>query len=568
MLSTPRMSHLKTCSALFLMIFLFAASSEAQTKKSAGKKQAAVKKTEKSAKDAKKESASAKKPLTAKEKAAAKKKEAADKNKTRQAENKKDSKKDTKKDSKKESAKNSKKAAEEKRAELAKRRAEELERRKAEEARRQAILAEKRRREQAAREARARALAFERGLKTETIENISKDNTEGEDLQIRRAAIQALGNHAGTVVVMEAQTGKILTIVNQDWAVRNSYRPCSTIKLVTGVAGLNENVIDSEGGINNFRMNLDDALAYSNNVYFQKVGVNIGNNKIISYARALGLGEPTGINYEAETAGKLPYNNSNARIYSHGDDFEVSPLQLAVMVSAISNGGKVVVPQVPRGRVEQANFRGFLRRQVNLPANSVTGVIPGMVGAAQYGTARRGVDASMGVAGKTGSCIGKGSWLGLFASVAPVQNPKYSVVVITRGQAERGKYAAAVAGKVYEALRPRLNEKGTPNNNVALAPFKVSPKSKINEKTAIKLNEPEEGEDEIEETEDAGGDEISNSRKKGATATKTLEKSAGKKGEDAVVKKPVKVENSFAPVVIPVKKRAPEGTRPRVVTNK
>ena len=75
-----------------------------------------------------------------------------------------------------------------------------------------------------------------------------------------------------------------------------------------------------------------------------------------------------------------------------------------------------------------------------------------MIGAAEFGTAHRGVDASMGVAGKTGSCIAKGSWVGLFASVAPVEDPKYSVVVITRGQSERGKYAAAIAGKVYQEL--------------------------------------------------------------------------------------------------------------------
>ena len=290
----PQIGHLKFCSALFLLIFLFSIDSQAQTKKSAGKKQTADKKTEKTAKDAKKESASAKKEkLSSKDKAKqaeANKKESDDKNnknKSRLAEQK-------KKDSAKE--KESKKAAEARKAEEARRRAEEIERQKAEEARRQAILAEKRRREQAAREARERALAFERGLRTETIENIANDNTEGEDLQVRRAAITALGKHAGTVVVMETQTGKILTVVNQEWAVRNSYRPCSTIKLVTGVAGINESVIDSEGYVGKFRMNLDDALAYSNNVYFQKVGVNIGNGKIISYARALGLGEPTGIN--------------------------------------------------------------------------------------------------------------------------------------------------------------------------------------------------------------------------------------------------------------------------------
>jgi membrane peptidoglycan carboxypeptidase len=199
-------------------------------------------------------------------------------------------------------------------------------------------------------------------------------------------------------------------------------------------------------------MPLDYALAKSNNGYFQRVGVNMGSNKMVQYARALGLGEKTGINAEGETPGKVPFNNNNARIYSHGDDFEVTPLQLAVLVSSLSNGGKKVVPQIARPRVERTAFTPMIQRTVNLPQRSIEGVLPGMMGAAEFGTAHRGVDASMGVAGKTGSCIGKGSWVGLFASVAPVEDPKYSVVVITRGQSERGKYAAAIAGKVYQAL--------------------------------------------------------------------------------------------------------------------
>jgi cell division protein FtsI/penicillin-binding protein 2 len=357
---------------------------------------------------------------------------------------------------------------------------------------------------------------------------------------------------------MEAQTGKVLTVVNQDWAVRSSYRPCSTIKLVTGVAGLTEDVIDSQGNVGNFRMNLDDALAYSNNIYFQKVGVNLGNGKIISYARALGLGEPTGINYAGEAAGKLPYNNSNRLIYSHGDDFEVSPLQLAVMVSAITNGGKIVVPQVPRTRIEQTNFRGMLRRQVNLPMNRLTGVIPGMMGAASYGTARRGVDAGMGVAGKTGSCIGKGSWLGLFASVAPVQNPKYSVVVITRGQAERGKSAAAVAGRVYEALRPRLSEPG--ERNPVLNAYKITPKPQISPKASAQIRG-EEDDEEIDEAE-LGGDLQS---KKIVSEDEEIDEVPVPK---PVVKKGEKPSKMFPSVVIKVKKGESETTRPRVVMNK
>lgn len=461
---------------------------------------------------------------------------------------------------------NSKRQAEE--ARLAKiREAEETQRRKVEEARRdaeeearrQAALEEKRRREQARREAEARKRAFENSLHTETAENIANDNTEGEDLEVRRAAVGALGKHAGMVVVMEPQTGKVLSIVNQDWAIRKSYKPCSTIKLVTGVAGLNERVINEEGNINsrNFPMNLDDALAFSNNSYFQAVGANLGTSKMISYAQTLGLGQPTGINAEGETSGKLPYKNKNPRIYSHGDDFEVSPLQLAVMVSAISNGGKVVVPKIPRTSFERTNFRGSMRRQIQLPGVNLQGVVPGMIGAASYGTARRGVDASMGIAGKTGSCIADGSWVGLFASVAPIENPQVAVVVITRGEDERGKYAAAVAGKIYQAMRPRLLGSGL--KNLAKVPVELKPETKINAKSSARLDE-DEGE-ESEDNEAALADKKEAPRKiiVGQTALKNVTVSAPK----IIAKSTDKSSNLFPPVVISVKK-----SRLRYVTNK
>jgi len=431
--------------------------------------------------------------------------------------------------------------------------------RRAEEARRQAALAEKRRREQAVREARARAIAFERGLRTETLENIANDNTDGEDLEVRRAAVNALGTHAGTVVVMEAQTGKVLSIINQEWGIRKGFKPCSTIKLVTGVAGLNEKVIDTSGNIRprNFRMNLDDALAHSNNSYFQVVGAHVGSNRLIGYAKALGLGEQTGINAEGESAGKLPYGNNNARIYSHGDDFEVTPLQLAVMVSALSNGGKVVVPRVPRTQVEKTNFRGAMRREVNLPQENLQRVLPGMIGAVNYGTARRSGAMDIGAAGKTGSCIGQGSWLGLFASVAPVVNPKLAVVVITRGQAERGKYASAIAGSIYKSLKHRY---GTETKEfIAKVPLELKPQHKATARASAQLDN-DEGEDSDE------GD-----ANKAAPKPDAAKKSNPKKGgEDMTVEPQSGTKNAgksptvFNPVVIQVNR---ENSRPRIVPN-
>lgn len=420
----------------------------------------------------------------------------------------------------------------------------EAERRRKEAERRAAIEAERRRREQARREAIARAIAFEKGLRTETVANITKDVTEGEDLNIRSAAVTALGDHAGSVVVMEAQTGKVVTIVNQDWAVRSGIKPCSTIKLVTGVAGLNEGVIDKESGAlkTPSRLGLDDALAFSNNGYFQRAGVGFGNEKMIDYAKQLGLGEPTGINLEGEYAGKLPYGNSNPRIYSHGDDFEVTGVQLAVMVSAISNGGHRVLPRVPRNSIEKANFKTFYRDNVDVPTKSVRRVIPGMMGAAEYGTARRNMDQSLGVAGKTGSCISKGTWVGLFASVAPIEQPKYAVVVITRGRGERGRKAAAVAAQIYRALGNHIVRT---NRNLAMTEFNIQPKRGLDPMTA-KLGDEEDDTDGTTDTNAVPGNVIVVPSVPRDTVTKKL------------VTKTSDTKPVFPPVVITYDKEKPQ----------
>lgn len=567
----PFMRLLQVCFVILSLGFVFLNDSAAQRKKPAP---AADKKTEKSKKDASKDVKSAKNKKTEKDIKTAKnsrkekdgkaeKNDKADKN-SKVAKN-------TSKQKDPKETKESKKQAAARKAEEEKRLAEQ---RKAEEARRQAALAEQRRREQARREAIARKLAFERGLRTETVENIAQDDTEGEDLQIRRAAVDALGNRAGTVVVMEAQTGKVLTVVNQDWAVTKGFKPCSTIKLVTGAAGVNEDLISDEGNLKkqHFRMNLDDALAYSNNSYFQKVGTNLGSEKMISYARALGLGEQTGFSAEKETRGKLPHGNNNARIYSHGDDFEVTPLQLAVMVSAITNGGKLVVPQTPRTKIQKTKFQGFMRREVTLPQETLQNLVPGMIGATEYGTARRAATGGLNVAGKTGSCIFGNTWIGLFASVAPAINPKYAVVVITRGQSERGKYASAVAGKIYQALAPRFSR--DERETFARLPLQLKPQRQFKAKDSAQLDN-DEGED--SDDGDVINAKIKNS-KKGVireTEEKTMTTESAKNAKPAENKtQPEKL--NFSSTIIefnrdgaetPEQKPKKLATRPRIVKN-
>ena len=296
---------------------------------------------------------------------------------------------------------------------------------------------------------------------------ISKDDLTGEDPEIRRIAVNALGNHAGTVVVMDPKTGRIYSMVNQEWAVREGFKPCSTIKLVTGVAGLNEQVIDSGDTTkisDSNNVSLTRALAYSKNEYFQHVGGQVGFEKMLSYARQLGLGEKTGINVRNEFAGIIPSLKSRtgiARMSSHGDDFQVTALQLATLVSAMSNGGKLVTPYVVRSRQDELKLRTKVRRQLKLDSEIWRNMIPGMVGAVNYGSGRKAHDPRQTVAGKTGTCIERGGWVGLFTSYAPLSNPRLTVVVIARGADARNHFPAAVAGRIYRDLNGRF---GTPSN--------------------------------------------------------------------------------------------------------
>ena len=323
-------------------------------------------------------------------------------------------------------------------------------------------LEEARRRAEAARLAAiARQRAIDEGMRNEVADLIAKDSTAGEDLQVRQAAINALGHHAGTVVVMDPKSGRVYTVVNQEWALRRGFKPCSTIKLVTGVAGISEKVIQpvETVSIGGNGLNLTEALAHSNNTYFQRVGGEVGFDKMVSYAREMGLGEKTGVNYPNEYAGRIPLFKSGYAVNhmsSHGDDFEVTAIQLAELVSAMSNGGKLVTPHVPRTVEENDRFKTETRRKINVSQETFDRMLPGMIGAVNYGSGRKAYRPEQTVAGKTGTCIGQGAWLGLFTSYAPVVNPKLAIVVITRGTDAHNHLPAAVAGDIYRALSPRF----------------------------------------------------------------------------------------------------------------
>jgi membrane peptidoglycan carboxypeptidase len=325
---------------------------------------------------------------------------------------------------------------------------------------RRALLEARRRAEAARRAAIARQIAIDKAMRDEVQAFIAKDDVTGEDPEVRRVAVNALGNHAGTVVVMDPMTGRVYSMVNQEWALRRGFKPCSTIKLVTGVAGLSENAIPQVDTVGDgFRIDLTSALAHSDNSFFQQVGTKIGSDKMVSYARELGLGEKTGINLPFEFPGRLPEvkpDTLERRMFSHADGFEVTPLQLGTLVSAMANGGKLLVPQVAHGAKEANKMGVKVRRQLPITTDVWQRMVPGMVGAVNYGTARKSYDPTQTVAGKTGTCIGSGGWVGSFTSYAPLANPRLAVVVIAQGTDGRRHFPAAVAGEIYRQLNHRF----------------------------------------------------------------------------------------------------------------
>jgi membrane carboxypeptidase/penicillin-binding protein len=288
---------------------------------------------------------------------------------------------------------------------------------------------------------------------------IEIDDTRGEDPAIRKIAIEALGRRAGTVVIMDPNTGRVLSMVNQRWAVGKPFKPCSTIKVLTSYAALSEKVVDADAVIDvngrGWEWTMRTALARSNNEYFQVLGRRLGFGKVVKYARTAGFGQKTGINVPGEISGYIPTNEPDdmGRTCSHGDGFGVTAIQLAAFTSAIANGGTFYRPQILRTKQEIAGFKPVVLRKIQLSDRDRKKILEGMHGAVSFGTARRSNTAALNVAGKTGSCNCETlprTRVGLFTSFVDAPgHPGLVITVITTGSTSKGSAASVVAGNLY-----------------------------------------------------------------------------------------------------------------------
>ncbi|EKD40339.1 MAG: hypothetical protein ACD_75C00084G0003 [uncultured bacterium] len=227
------------------------------------------------------------------------------------------------------------------------------------------------------------------------------------DLQQIAESYMAAGDKSGAVVVMEVNTGRLLTAVSapsihiedfiggigkEEWqalldnprhpllnkVVQATYPPGSTYKMATALAGLAKGVIDEDTsfycpgqisfGNRTYRcwkkgghgtVSLNRAIGESCDVYFYQVGIRVGVDSLAEYAQKLGLGKKTGAEMEFEKEGLTPtkkwkqkyrkakWQDGETLSVAIGQGFNiVTPLQMCVMTSAIANGGKVYRPKI------------------------------------------------------------------------------------------------------------------------------------------------------------------------------------------------------------------------------
>jgi cell division protein FtsI/penicillin-binding protein 2 len=289
------------------------------------------------------------------------------------------------------------------------------------------------------------------------------DNVDGEDLEIRRAAVEALGTMKGSVVVADPNSGRVLTIVNQKLAFQSGFIPCSTIKLVTSIAALNEHVVtrDTVVPISRYqRYTLTTAIAHSNNQYFSILGNKLGFERVTHYAQLLGLGEKAGLDIPGEKPGTVtaepPKFGGVGLMTSFGEGFQMTPLELAGMVSAIANGGTLYYLQYPRTPDEVEHFAPKVKRALEVSPEQLADLKLGMRGAVDFGTARRAnADPTEPIFGKTGTCTDfpTSNHMGWFGSFNEVAHHQLVVVVMLTGtKTFNGPVASGVAGAIYRKL--------------------------------------------------------------------------------------------------------------------
>lgn len=356
---------------------------------------------------------------------------------------------------------------------------------------------------------------------------------------LQAAMEEAFLDRAGSAVALDPHTGEILGLVSSPgfdpnsftsgierslWesltrdpkspllnrAVQGQYAPGSLFKVVVAAAGLEEGLITPESTAycpgyasiygHVFKCNrpaghgivsLGRALGESCNVFFYQLGARLEIDRIAAYARKFGLGSVTAVDLPNEAPGLIPDPAWKERLFKapwyQGETISVSigqgqvlatPLQLARMMAAVANGGRLVQPHIVR-LVSGKPVVYEPPRSMGFKPSTIAAIRRGLFMAVNVGGSGQNARISdIAVAGKTGSAqvvssakltrdvesIQPHAW---FAGFAPLENPRIVLAVLVDHGGSGGAAAAPVARAIFEKFFDRGGAAAAPARRVS-----------------------------------------------------------------------------------------------------
>lgn len=334
--------------------------------------------------------------------------------------------------------------------------------------------------------------------------------------EIKRAVEdEAVNPKAMSVIVQDTKTGEILAMGNyptynpenvgntntedrKNLSVQFNYEPGSVFKLITVASALDSksispnNIInDTQGyvtvGGHNIRnssrraggeMTLSKAVGVSNNVAMVQFGQKMGKEVFYEYINKFGFGKKTGIDVYGEEKGLLKtvedVSNLDLATNTIGQSIMVTPIQLCTAVSAIANGGNLMQPYIVKeirdseGNIIKETEPSVISQVISKETSDemrkiMEAVVSEHGGKSAYVPGYR-VGGKTGTAQKVGEKGGyeSGKYVASFVGVAPMDDPKYTVMVVIdepRGYSYYGgSTAAPIAGNIIKQIMLYKNE--------------------------------------------------------------------------------------------------------------
>ena len=322
-------------------------------------------------------------------------------------------------------------------------------------------------------------------------------------------AMAANNPRAITCIVMDPKTGEIIAMASrpsynpnrfldydpEDWknrSVNMIYEPGSTFKAIVAAAALQEGVVTpnqifvdpgfvmvSGRRIQNWNgesfgtVTFIDVMKSSLNTGFAQIGLRLGADKLMEYAKKFGFGEKTGIELPGEEDGLLfpdpgIMTDSDIATTAIGQSIAVTPLQLVRAMAAIANDGILLKPHIVKsirnadGSIYSETQVEEIRRTIDSATDkTLAGMLEQVVAT---GGGRKAAVKGYRIAGKTGTAqkinddgtgYMEGSYIASFCGFAPVENPRITVLVMIdepQGNFYGGQIAAPVAGSIFSQL--------------------------------------------------------------------------------------------------------------------